>query len=305
MATKIATPDERLFLTDKNIEYLSLLARRMYPRMGVRGTPIILRDQPYDRDRERNAVPGLEIRIGSRKSTWRFVNDTVDHGERDYIKRTLRHYDPSDGPKAPWHMGVKEAREEAKKIAGRVVNGQQRAGRRTGRKFEDAFADYLVYLREQAEDASRPPRWMQRVARLGNSLILPKWGKWTLAEMSERRAEVKEWYGKVNKGRLTSANHAIRIIRAIYIREAKLDNTLNGDPTRLPSAPVRLRTENWQKKNAIKPGMAPKDFPTWVKKWRTLPPIRAPIISSICSRAHVQANWPARLGPISTCVREP
>jgi hypothetical protein len=170
MATKIATPDERLFLTDKNIEYLSLLARRMYPRMGVRGTPIILRDQPYDRDRERNAVPGLEIRIGSRKSTWRFVNDTVDHGERDYIKRTLRHYDPSDGPKAPWHMGVKEAREEAKKIAGRVVNGQQPAGRRTGRKFEDAFADYLVYLREQAEDASKPPRWMQRVARLGNSL---------------------------------------------------------------------------------------------------------------------------------------
>src|SRR5262249_14289469 len=71
--------DGRMFLSDANIEFL---ARSVYP---FAGKPIILRDQANDRDRERNAVPGLEIRIGARKATWRFIRDTVDHGERDYI----------------------------------------------------------------------------------------------------------------------------------------------------------------------------------------------------------------------------
>jgi integrase len=259
--------DGRMFLSDANIEFLA----RFYP---FAGKPIILKDQANDRDRERNAVPGLEIRIGARKATWRFVRDTVDHGERDYIKRTLGHFDTSKRVKADWHMGVKEAREEARKIAGLAVNGLVPAGKRTGRKFGEAFQDYLLYLKEQAEDNGKPPRWMQRVARLGNSLILPKWEKWTLAEMSECRAELAEWYRKVSPGRLTSANHAIRVIRAIYIREAKRDDSLSGDPTKLPSAAVKLRTETWQKKNTVKPGMAGRDFPAWLKKWRTLPPIR-------------------------------
>ncbi|MFL6796752.1 MAG: hypothetical protein ACJ8F3_05000, partial [Xanthobacteraceae bacterium] len=111
MTTKIAVPEERLFLTDGNIQYLALLAQGAYPKVGISGTPIILRDQSNDRDRERSAVPGLEIRIGARKATWRFVRDTVDHGERDYIKRTIGHFDTSKGNKADWHMGVKEARE--------------------------------------------------------------------------------------------------------------------------------------------------------------------------------------------------
>jgi len=257
-----------MFLSDANIEFL---ARHIYP---LTRKPIILKDQAQDRDRERNAVSGLEIRISARKATWRFVRDKVDHGERSYIKRMLGHFDTSKGIKADWHMGVKEAREEARKLAGLAVKGQQPAGRRTGRKFADAFADYIVYLREQAEDAGKQPRWMQRVARLGNSLILPKWEKWTLAEMSERRAELDEWYRTVSPGRVTSANHAVRIIRAIYIREAKRDNSLSGDPTKLPSAAVKLRAETWQKKNTVKPGMAPRELPDWLKKWRGLPPIR-------------------------------
>ena len=259
--------DARSFLSDGNIE----AAARLYP---LTRKPIIIRDQANDRDRERNAVPGLEIRIGARKATWRFIRDTVDHGERDYIKRTLGHFDTSKGIKADWHMDVKEAREEARKIAGLAANGQVPAGKRAGRKFAEAFQDYLLYLKEQAEDNGKPPRWMQRVARLGKSLILPKWEKWTLAEMSERRAELVEWYRKVSPGRLTSANHAIRIIRAIYIREANRDNSLSGDPTKLPSAAVKLRVETWQKKNTVKSGMAARDFPVWLKKWCTLPPIR-------------------------------
>ena len=64
--------DARSFLSDGNIE----AAARLYP---LTRKPIIIRDQANDRDRERNAVPGLEIRIGARKATWRFIRDTVDH----------------------------------------------------------------------------------------------------------------------------------------------------------------------------------------------------------------------------------
>ena len=195
--------ESRMFLSDANIEWMA----HAYTWVGK---PIIIRDQANDRARERNAVPGLEIRIGAHKAAWRFVRDIVDHGERAYIKRTLGHFDTSKaGVKADWHINVKAAREEARKIAGLAANGQMLAGKRSARKFGEAFQDYLLYLKEQAEDNGKPPRWMQRVARLGKSLILPKWEKWTLAEMSERRAELAGWYRKVSPGRLTSAKQSV------------------------------------------------------------------------------------------------
>ncbi len=53
------------------------------------------------------------------------------------------------------------------------------------------------------------------------------------------------------------------------------DFSLPGDPTKLPTAAVKLRRENWQKSNGKdKPGLAPRDFPAWLKFWRELPPIR-------------------------------
>jgi hypothetical protein len=73
--------------------------------------------------------------------------------------------------------------------------------------------------------------------------------------MSERRAEVSEQYNRIRQRRLTSANHAIKVIWAIYIREAKRDDSLPSDPTKLPSAAVSMRRESWQKKNTVKPGV--------------------------------------------------
>jgi integrase len=48
-----------------------------------------------------------------------------------------------------------------------------------------------------------------------------------------------------------------------------------GAPTKLPSAAVTMRRENWQKqKDTDKPGLAFGEFPAWLKAWHELPPIR-------------------------------
>ena len=190
----------------------------------------------YDHGGTRS-VAGLRLRIGPRSAAWVYVRDRVDHGQRRAVYETLGRYDRGTRTENPvrdlsWHMGTDAARDAAVIIAGRAAGGRYRpSGSKGARKFSDAFADYLLYLKEKAEDAGKPARWMEKVARLGNSLILPQWGNWSLAEMSERRGEVADWHKQISKGRITSANHAIRIIRAIYIREARRDDSLSGDPT--------------------------------------------------------------------------
>lgn len=242
---------KKVDLTDSRVEAV---------RDFAEGRVVILQDQGGVA-----SVPGLQCRIGPRSATWTFYRDVLDHGERKITSRTLGGFPD---------MSVAEARKAAYVIAGQLSGGAFRPSRGKARKFGEAFEDYLIYLREQAEDKGKPPRWMQRVAKLGKSMLLPKWKDWTLREMSERRAEVAEWYMTVVKGRVTSTNHAIKIIRAIYLREAKRDDLLSGDPTKLPSAAVKLRTEVWQRRNVVKPGMGAKDFPEWLLKWRTLSPIR-------------------------------
>ena len=233
----------------------------------------------YDQGGTRS-VAGLRLRIGPRSAAWVYVRDRVDHGQRRAVYETLGRYDRGTRTENPvrdlsWHMGTDAARDAAAVIAGRAAGGRYRSsGSKGARKFSEAFADYLLYLKEKAEDAGKPARWMEKVARLGNALILPEWGNWSLAEMSERRGEVADWHKEISKGRITSANHAIRIIRAIYIREARRDDSLSGDPTKLPSAAVAMRREQWQRPNADKAGLAFRDFPAWLQKWRTLPPIR-------------------------------
>jgi integrase len=235
-------------------------ARIEAARDFAEGRPILLHDCGGT-----SSVPGLRCRIGPRSATWLYYRDTLDHGERQITSRTLGHFPD---------MTTAEARKASQVIAGQLSGGRFKPSRSKARKFKDAFADYLIFLRRQAEDNGKPPRWMQRVAGLGTSLILPKWGEWTLLEMSERRAEVAEWYNRIVKGRITSANHAVKVIRAVYVREARRDDSLPGDPTKLPSAALTMRREAWQKPNTAKPGMGPRDFRAWLKKWRTLPAIR-------------------------------
>ncbi len=227
----------------------------------------------------KQSIPGLTLRIGRRTAAWVFFRDVVKNGTRQNVYETIGRYDlgtRDENPiRAPWHMSLDDARAKASTLLAKVNIGPYKpASSRAVRKFKDAFADYVAFLEDKAADNDKPAAWAKGVQRLGNKWLLPQWGEWSLREMSEQRAEVATWYRKISPGRTTSANHCIRIIRAIYLREANSDDTLSTEPSKLPSAPVYLRTENWKKRNVEKPGMAAKDFPAWAQKWCTLPAIR-------------------------------
>jgi integrase len=174
-------------------------------------------------------------------------------------------------------MTTAEARKAASVVAGRLSGGAFEPSRTKARKFRDAFLDYLDYLQAKSEDAGKPARWRYNVKNLGDAILLPKWGDWPLLDMSKQRGDaVVDWYKHTLKDNgVTSANHAARIIRAVYIREAKRDDSLPGDPTKLPTAAITMRRERWQRQSdKDKPGLAFRDFTVWLKAWRELPPIR-------------------------------
>ncbi len=245
---------QKLDLTNSRVE-----ARRDF----AEGRTILLHDHGGTQ-----SVPGLRLRIGPRSATWLFYRDVLDHGRRQITSKTLGAF-----PK----MNTAEARKGAQVIAGRLSGGSFDPSRTKARKFRDALIDYLDYLQAKADDAGKPARWRYNVKKLGDSLLLPRWGNWPLLDMSRQRGDaVAEWYTQIVKDHgVTSGNHAMRIIRAIYIREARRDNSLPGDPTKLPSAAVTLRAEKWQKQSgADKPGLAFRDFPAWRKAWESLPTVR-------------------------------
>jgi integrase len=233
----------------------------------------------YDQGGTRS-VAGLRMRIGPRSATWIYLRDVVDHGERQVTSKTLGHFDrgvPSGDTaiRKPWHLNTDDARKAALVVAGRVTGGAFEPSRGNAKRFAEAFADYLDYLQTKADDAGKPARWRRNVRALGR-LLLPKWGKWSLLEMSKQRDAVAAWHGQIVKENgVTSANHCVRVIRAIYMREARRDDSLPGDPTKLPSAAVQIRKEKWQRQSdKDKPGLTPKEFKVWLKAWQTLPPIR-------------------------------
>jgi integrase len=239
-------------------------------------------------------VRGLRLRIGKHKCTWQFYADTRDHGTRGHRFETLGRYDrgsyttfisggkpilldtfesPSAPPavypgphprlhRAPWHMTVDAARDAARVEAAKLIEGNSPPNKRSGVKFAEAFDDYCGYLERKA--APKPPRWANNVRALGKQLMLPKWGGWTLVDMSERPDVVAKWHRDVVKrSGPTSANHCARIIRAMYKRRTKLDLSLSK--VNIPTSGVEMHKEAGEQK-----GLGVRDFPKWFEAWEAI-----------------------------------
>jgi hypothetical protein len=234
------------------------------------GEPVLLCDA---------TVKGLQLRIGKRKHAWQFYHERRDHGDRLYTCKALGFYNRGhkvaallssskfaepDLHRSPDHMGVDAARDAARVLAGKVIEGNGPAGKRAGVKFADAFEDYCGYLERKAASKGKAPRWAKNVRQLGAQLLLLKWATWTLAEMSERPDAIADWHrDAVKSAGPTSANHAARVIRAMYRRRAKRDLALSK--VNIPTAAVEMHTERRAQK-----GMATKDFPAWFKAWQAI-----------------------------------
>ncbi|HEY7230346.1 MAG TPA: site-specific integrase [Pseudolabrys sp.] len=222
--------------------------------------PIVLRDRQ---------VKGLQLRVGKRRLAWQFEHERSDHGKRVYTCKALGYFDRGFNlsgrvERAAWHVTTDAAREAATVIAGKLLEGTAPAHRRAGARFAEVFEDYCRYLEHKATENGKPARWAYNVRHLGKTILLPQWATWTLAEMSERPDAVADWHkAAVRTFGATSANHAARIVRAMYKRRAGLDRTLNV--AFLPTSGVKLA-----KVKSAQKGMAAADLPQWFVAWQKI-----------------------------------
>jgi integrase len=199
-------------------------------------------------------VQGLRLRLGVHRATWIFKQWQRKHGDRSVISRTL----------GTWPlMNVATARKEALKVAGKLAEGVSMPGKRSAVTLETALADYLEYLKAKAERAGKAPRWFYNASKLAASIILPQFGKWSLVELANSPAAVRDWHAETTKKNgPVSSNHAARILRAAYRRAARLDVSL---PQRLPTSAV-----DFNKEQASQKALAFKDYRKWFATWRTV-----------------------------------
>ena len=192
-------------------------------------------------------VRGLQLRVGVRLLSWYYFKQHRSHGTRSATCRRLGHW-PA--------VSVEAARTAARVIAGSVASGHREPGARSALKFEAAFTSYLEHLARKAAKAGKPARWHRNVLALGKQLLLPKWGKWPLAEMSANPALVASWHRDMTKATgSVHANHAARLVRAVYRRAARLDRTL---PLHNPASAVEYNSEGVHGS-----GLAFAEFPAW------------------------------------------
>lgn len=162
-------------------------------------------DVPYIIRDER--TPELHLRKGKKRTSFYFYHEQRVRGERLTASKLLGHMP---------QMTLAEARKEAKKHAGRIASDRHETGKRAATKFADALEDHIAYLERHAEENGKPAMWAGVVRRLGKQLLLPKWGRWSLVEMSKGRRAVKVWHRSVsNDHGPIIANRCVEITRRL------------------------------------------------------------------------------------------
>ena len=221
----------------------------------------------YDRGYTAGAISG---------GTYKRFGGTVRSDQRPAVYR---------GPepilkRAEWHMDVAAAREAATVKRADAIKGMPKVNALEGATFAQAFdggyeisenghrvriEGYLQYLERKAKEASKPPRWAEKVRSLGKLYMIPKWGNYRLTELSEIRVRVAEWC-REDIDSAVSANHVARIMRAMWRRVAKRDSRLKLD--NYPTRAYEERTERGEQK-----GMTAAHFPGWYAAVRVLPSV--------------------------------
>jgi integrase len=214
----------------------------------------------WDRD-----VRGLFARVGKHRSTWVFKKEHRDHGERGATVKRLGFHP---------EMSVARARVAARALDGKIAAGRPQPGKRVAVKLNDSLSEYLEHLEAKAAARGKPARWAHNVRHLARLLILPTFGKWSLIELSDELSDdpaaVAKWHRQMTKDHgAVSADHAAKIVRAIYRRALKLDRTL---PQALPTSGVTFNPDVHGESTSG--GLAPRDFPAWKRAVDRLPALR-------------------------------
>jgi hypothetical protein len=156
-------------------------------------------------------VAGLRLRVGAHKFSWSFFMQHRFRGKRSTTCKALGSW-PS--------VNVADARAAALVEAGRIAARGPVPGRRDATKFADAFERYVEHLKRQSADRGKKPLWADNVVKLGR-ILLPEFGKWSLAEMSNSPDAIEAWHRKLSSRAPFSANRCAELIRVIYRRAAR------------------------------------------------------------------------------------
>jgi hypothetical protein len=96
-------------------------------------------------------------------------------------------------------------------------------------------------LRVKASSAGKASKWSDETQGYYDRHMKNQWAKRSLASLSDNPAEIAEWHAEITQRHGPSeANHAARVLRAIYRRAQRLNRTL---PAMLPTSAVEWNEE--------------------------------------------------------------
>jgi hypothetical protein len=167
-------------------------------------------------------APFLFIFLGVHRTSWIYKKRARVKGKLKSREKTIGHRPALSVPAAR----IEALKEAATFASGAVV---------VSKKGRHDVCNGLCATKK-ATDKGKPDRWPYSVEKLGK-IILPTFGHWTLVEMSQRPDIVSDWHAEHHKQTPVSADHCVRIIRAIYRREARRDRSL---PAVLPTSAIEF-----------------------------------------------------------------
>ena len=233
-------------------------------------------------------VQELRLRIGPLRSaspivlgkvTWTYFAEHKRRGVRSTTCRRLGHW-PA--------VTVAMARKAAKGLGGRLVDGRIEASAKNALTFSDAFGDYCAYLLRKALKDGREPRWHRNVTGLGRLYLTPKFGGWTLAEISRDPEGVRDWHLDVSRraGGVTG-NKCAKILRTMYRYAAKLRRDL---PPEIPTSGVTMNPEEPREA-----GMTDAEHRAWGEAWRG---IKSPVRKAYAMLGLLTGQRPGELSRV-------
>jgi integrase len=146
-------------------------------------------------------------------------------------------------------FGVREARRAAESIAGRVAHGRVESKQ----TFGDAFKEYVAKQKRR-----NSAKWVENVEGIGRN-HLAQWMDWRLDKLVKSPKLVREWHTELSKTVESAANHAGRLLRAVYNNAAREDTSLPRD--RHPCTSIE-----WNEELPREIGIT--DWSKWARAWR-------------------------------------
>jgi len=200
---------------------------------------------------------GLRVTLGVHRVTFAYFVERQFRGKRQAIHKHIGHWP---------RMTVADARKEALQHAARVAAGHPMPGRKDALTLDAAWLEYHGHLAAQAERRGKAATWARTAMSLVTIHLLPRFGSWSLIELSNAPQAVRDWHRDVSKVAPVSANRCASLLSATYRYAARLDRSL---PPASPISAIRMNKET-PKQSA----MAFDQFPAWAEAVAKLSPIK-------------------------------